>query len=405
MKTEKKYNITIVGAGLVGSSLALALALQSNDFNIAVLEKHRFDCTDNTQRDRRPIVLSYGTMMVFKRLKVWESLIPCATKIKRVTVSEKSAFGATHFSADEEKLPALGYVLPFYELRHILYQRMASEKKITIIPVSELLSIENRSKKKAKLIIETTTGKVTIQTDLVAACDGARSSVRELLGIKNYEKDHGKHALTATITLCRMYDGTAHQRFTKDGVLAILPLAHSTSTIDKPQCAFIWTMKIEKLKDVNNWDKNTFIKNIQQSFSNQLPPIQEIAIDRSYPLHTSFITEDVHPHVVLLGNAAHTLYPLAAQGFNLGCRDAQCLANIISKAHQTFKPLGSLSVLQEYKTSRARDQKCIRHFTSSMIKVFLCHFPLMSPIRGLSLLTVDLLLPLKKHLTKQLLGL
>lgn len=348
-------SITIVGAGLVGMSLAIALAPY---FEITLYEKHLPDHL--TPRDTRPISLAYGSQQILQTLKIWAELAAHASPINEVVVSERGAFGGVNFKARDYALPALGYVVPLCELQNALYKSVEAQKNIHLKTAPSVETILQN------------------KTDRIIACDGSWSEVRDYLTIPAQIGEQNDEAQIFKLQLTKSHQHKAYERFTEFGSLALLPLH------DQNQMQCVWTHARHQQVDAQQ---------IQQIFKN-IVEIKSLESVAQYPLQTISVTNPIKENVILMGNAAHTIYPLAAQGFNLGLRDAAALAEILVQNKE----------LSEYLDWRAPDQKQIQRLTGSLVAIFDLQLPLLKPLRGLGMLAMDLLPPLKKRIAEKTLG-
>jgi len=387
------YDIIVVGAGLVGSSVIVGL--QKAGFRIAVLEHHLPNVMTNNQQDSRPISLAYGSQQVLDHWGIWSALATAACPIDTVHVSSQGYFGRVKFSADEYDLPALGYVVPFAQLQQALYQKAASLEQVSFISIEKLNQIECEHQA-ASVSYRAADKDHKISADLLIAADGAQSTCRQLLRIDTVSENLGEVAHIAAIDLASPHQGIAYERFTKKGTMAILPL------FDAKQCRLVWTMDKAQSDEVSTWDSDTLLSALKNVFGERLGPILKIEKQASFPLQTTLAKTAIKERAVLLGNAAHTIYPLAAQGFNLGLQDAVVLARVLSQAKDQKQSIGDAAVLQRYVDLCAHRQKRVIGFTNGIAKVFRWQWPLLGHCRAMGLLGVDLLPFLKNDFAKTL---
>jgi len=386
-------DIVIVGAGLVGTSLAVAL--RGLGFRVLILEKNLPQSVTQTAVSTRPISLAYGSQVILQTMGVWPLLAAAATPISKVHVSQQGRFGSTHFSAEALQLPALGYVLPYASLAQQLLALASDSPGVDIVPIQTLDVLESRSEY-AEVVFTTDSGRQCYRCGLVVAADGARSRSRQLLNIRSDEYDVGEVALTAVLTLKSSHQQVAYQRFTAQGVLAVLPLANPL------QARLVWTMTQSQYQAVEQWSASCLSQQVQALFAKHIL-IANVERQQHYPLRSEWAEQQWRDHCVLIGNAAHTLYPLAAQGFNLGLRDVAVLAELI--AANQGKALGSRAMLQQYQRWRAPDQKRTVALTKGISYFFGLELPLLGAARSMGLLASDLIPPLKNQLARQTLGL
>lgn len=396
MTKATSVDILLIGAGLVGTSLVVAL--RGHGLRIGVLEHHLPSVMTTTSTDSRPIALSYGSQVILQSLGLWENLAAHACPIRAVHVSDQGALGRIYFQAQELEVPALGYVIPYDDLQRALYQRAASQEHVTFTAIEEILSIDCGDGG-ATVIAKTAQGEQIFHAELLVASDGTHSTVRKLLSIEAEEKNTDDVALTALITLREAHQSIAYERFTKVGTLALLPLS------DNKKYRLVWTLPKTEADRMMQWSSTQRIAHLQQIFQNRIPLIESIQLSHQYPITTVIASEKIRSGLVLLGNAAQTIYPLAAQGFNLALRDVAVLSEIISDARAAVQSLGDRRVLQAYADWRAEDQQHTVSITDRISEIAGLHWPLIKRVRGLGLLATDLLLPIKKRLARQLMGL
>lgn len=394
--SKNKSDLIIIGAGLVGTSLAVSM--QNHGLQIKILEHHLPDATLSLkEKDMRPITLSHASYQILRILGVWEDLASESCPISIVHVSDQGALGTVCFRASELQVPALGYVVPFYKLQNALYQRAASQKNVEIIPITNVLAI--RCGNIASVNYLTTEGEKNLQTSLLVAADGTESTARRLLNIPIKEKNENGVALIASMDLRKPHNQTAYERFTPQGTLSVLPL------FNQNQCRLVWSLSRKLADKVSQWPDEEFQCKVQEIFKNRLGEIKSLKRDSQFPLQLLISKEQIRPGFVLLGNAAHTLYPIAAQGFNLGLRDVAVLNELVVSAYQRHNSLGEISLLQEYIKWRKEDQKQIIRLTRNISQWFSLPLPLANRVRGLVLLAIELLPPIKNQLAKRFLGL
>lgn len=396
MLDAQKTDILLIGAGLVGTSLIVALKQQG--LRIRVLEHHLPQVMTKTATDSRPVALSYGSQRILQSLGLWGNLAPLACPISAVHVSNQGTLGRIHFAAQELQVPALGYVVPYDDLQQALYHQAANQEGVEFISSEEIISI-HCDDLGGTVVAKTANGEQTFSAELLIATDGTRSTARKLLQIETAEKNDQEIAATALITLREPHQSVAYERFTDQGTLALLPLS------DAKKYRLVWTLSQTAADELTNKTNTQIIDEIQQIFHNRLPSIVDFQWDHRYPVTTVIAKEKIRPSFVLLGNAAQTIYPLAAQGFNLALRDVAVLSEVLIEARAAQQLLGDLSVLRKYVDWRSGDQQRTIGITRQINNLFGYHWPLANRARGLGLLATDLILPLKKRLAWQLMGL
>lgn len=387
------FDIVIVGAGLVGTSVILGL--QQAGFRIAILEHHLPEVMTSNVEDTRPLSLAYGSKIVLDRWSVWSALAEVACPIETVHVSEQNRFGRVKFSAKDYDVPALGFVVPFSRLQQQLYQKAASQPDVHFIPIQKINTIQC-DEAGAQIHYQSLAGAQTVKATLLIAADGTGSTCRKLLNIKSASEDLEEVALIATIDLAEEHRGIAYERFTKKGTMAILPL------FNRKKCRLVWTMEKALSEQVATWDDAKLLSEIADCFGERLGALLALKREAVFPLQTLLAEEEVRPSMVLLGNAAHTIYPLAAQGFNLGLQDAAALTRVLLQAKRDERSIGELSVLQRYSDIRKQQQERVIRFTNGIAKVFRWKWPMLSHCRAMGLLGIDLIPFLKDDFARTL---
>ncbi len=396
--TPAPYDLLIVGGGMVGTSLALALA--GRGLRLAVVEAAPFRRAAQPSYDDRAIALSQGSRRIFEAMGLWPELAPAATSIERIHVSDQGHFGITRLSAQEEGVEALGHVITGRALGEGLVQQAEGLQGVDIFSPASLRTLRlDGAQASASLEREGET--ITLQARLVVAADGSDSAVRRLLDIPVRGHDYGQTALVANVTPQRPHANVAYERFTPHGPLALLPL----SAVDRrPRCALVWTHDPARSEQLLALDDAGFLRALQDTFGTRLGRLLTVGRRHSYPLRLLQATEQTRPRLVLIGNAAHTLHPIAGQGLNLGLRDVAALAEVVVGAVRAGRDPGDAEVLADYDQWRAADQRRVIDFTNTLVQTFSNRFPPLSLARNLGLLATDLLPPLKHRLARGAMG-
>jgi len=377
-----KYDIIIIGGGLVGTSLANAIC--HLPLKIALIEAKSFEAK---VADPRPLVLSHVSVNIFTALGFWQHVAKFANPIAEVHVSHQGKFGQARFKATEHKVQAFGYLIKAEKLLNSLREEILA-KKIDVISPATITAINNN-----ELTLKKGGETINCQAKLIIAADGANSTLRQLENIAVETYDYEQTAVIATVKLERAHHNIAYERFTHNGHIAMLPL-------NEAEYASIWAVKNNKLEQLQNISDQEYLQQLQENFGYRLGRFATVNNRIYYPLKLTFAKEQIKKFVVLIGNAAHSLHPLAAQGFNLGLRDVAVLAELLSDATVKNKSINSDEILEEYVAWRKQDHKHIKRFTDSNVKLFASHFLPIVMARDLGLVVVDLLPGLKQKIVK-----
>lgn len=376
---------------MVGASLACALGNQ--DLNVTVIENHDVKLDTPASYDDRAIALSYGTAQIFRTLGIWPELESRVTPIKHIHVSDKGHIGITRINHKEENVDALGYVITAKSLGQALYRVLSTFNNIKLISPAHLDNIDF-SDDYAKATYQFQNNRETkthsLQTRLLVAADGGNSGIRKLMNINAIQHDYHQTAITANITTSLPHNNIAYERFTSQGPLAMLPMQDN-------RCSLVWTWPTDNAQEIMDLSDNEFLQRLQSAFGNRLGTFTQLGKRHSYPLKLVRAKTQVKKRVALIGNAAHTLHPIAGQGFNLGMRDVAALAQIIVEENINGRDIGLLRVLQPYQQWRQQDQRRIIGFTDNLVKIFSNRFAPLALARNIGLVATDVT-PSLKHL-------
>lgn len=384
------YDIVIVGGGLVGATLALALGA---DHRVALLEAQaRTQSDHHDPSGERAIVLSASSKNILTALEIWPVLAPHVECVKEVQVSDRGHFGQVKITAKEEDLPALGYVIQAKHLQKSLTMLLDQSQFIDVFYQAQchyLRSDEQRVTVKFNSI----NGQQEIIGTLLVGADGHHSVVRDLFNIAVNTVDYAQSAVVSNIDLARGHNNIAYERFTATGPIALLPLSEKKATL-------IWTVPHSSVEEIKSLSSEQFISTVQDIFGYRLGRFISGSPPVAFPIAMLRAAELVRARVVLVGNAANAIHPIAGQGLNLGLRDAAVLVELISD-----KGLDQCeAILHDYVARRYSDHLQIVNITHSLVGFFTnALFPL-TLARNVGMTAMDLLPPLKRWLSKRSLG-
>ncbi|MEN1832066.1 2-octaprenyl-6-methoxyphenyl hydroxylase [Pseudomonas lijiangensis] len=387
-----RFNLAIIGGGLVGASLALALqaGAKARGWKIVLIEPFAPGDSYQPSYDARSSALSFGARRIYERLGLWQQITRRAEPIMQIQVSDRGRFGATRLAALEEGVPALGYVVENAWLGQCLWAGLDREVVTWRVPaeVTHMQALADGYRL-------TLNDETELECDLAVLADGGRSSLREQLGIGVRERSYDQSALIANITPSEAHCGQAFERFTDDGPMALLPLPEN-------RCALVWTRKGNDTQRLAALDDRSFLSELQNVFGYRLGTLRQVGSRHVYPLSLVEAEEQVRSHLVVLGNAAHSLHPIAGQGFNLSLRDADALAEALLESD---KLPGDLSTLLAYRERQRLDQQMTVGFSDKVTRLFGSTQPVVTAGRNLGLLGLDLLPPAKRWFARQAMGL
>ncbi len=389
------YDIAIIGAGMTGASLACALAPSRRC--IAVIEPTLPDNDRRTTYDDRGITLSPSSRRVLEHIGVWRQLSAHITPITQIHISERGHFGMVRLKASDLGRPELAYVAIAKKLGQALHQRLNSINNIMLLCPAELNRFQYIDRG-VSLDIRVENDNRTITAGLLVACDGSHSRVRHLAGIDVKENDFRQVAMVAGITTQKANNGVAYERFTPHGPIALLPVGANKSVL-------VFTVESDEAERYMAKSDAQFIRDIECEFGRRLGGIEYIGARRSYPVKFIKALEQIQRRLVLLGNAAQTLHPNAAQGFNLGLRDVAGLAECVLNGTDRGMEPGDADILRDYHDLRKKDQDKIIRFTNTIASCFYNRLPILSSARNLGLLLLDIMPGVKLPLADVAMGL
>jgi 2-octaprenyl-6-methoxyphenol hydroxylase len=389
------YAIAIVGGGLVGASLALALAPLG--LRIAVVEAVARGEPEQPSFDERTTALANGSVRTFATLGVWTAMERDATPIRKLHVSEQGRFGVARIDAAEQGLPALGYVVPNRAIGRAVVAALDATPAIDVLAPARVVGTELVADRR-HLDIESGDGTRTVTARLVVAADGAHSLLRELCGVGAEHWDYEQTAIVTTVTTQRFHDHVAYERFTSDGPIAVLPLRDG-------RCGIVWTRRPEESSRVLGLGEAEFMRELQDAFGMRLGRFVQVGRRHGYELALTRADRHTAPRLAIVGNAAQGLHPIAGQGFNLGLRDAASLAEVIAGAmSESAADVGDGSILDAYADWRDEDRRRIVAFTDGLVRIFGSPLGLVRGLRSLGLLAFDALPPAKDALSRLSVG-
>jgi 2-octaprenyl-6-methoxyphenol hydroxylase len=392
-----KCDVAVCGGGLVGATLALALAELALD--VVLIEAHPFGTFGQPSFDDRTTALSNGSRRIFDALRVWPLLERAATAIRRIHVSDRGRFGFARLDAAEQGLGALGFVVVNRAMGAALWQRLEESPVRILAPakVRGMRPVDRRQRIECDLGAQ---GSASVEAKLAIAADGAHSALREAAGIGAQSWNYDQTALVTNVLAQRFHDHVAYERFTPSGPLALLPMSEG-------RLGLIWTFTPDLAQSVAQANDTDFLARLQDAFGFRLGRFMRVGTRQLYPLALTRADEHVAERLAIVGNAAQTLHPIAGQGFNLGLRDAASLAEVLAdgRAQQrdAFDP-GDGLWLERYREWRVADRTNIVRFTDGLVRLFSQPLGPIKALRDVGMLAFDLMPAAKGALSQLSLG-
>ncbi|HLV78169.1 MAG TPA: 2-octaprenyl-6-methoxyphenyl hydroxylase [Marinobacter sp.] len=390
-------DLMIAGGGLAGATLALALARVVPELRVTVAEGFPLSpeaLPEDYQPsyDARSTALAWGSRQIFEELGLWQTLAAHATPIRNIHVSDRGRFGATRLSAADHKQAALGYVADNRWMGLCLMRALAQTSVRWRAP-AEVTGMTPRPGG-VEVRLKQDGREQTLTARCLVVADGGRSGLREALGFVPRIEDYQQNALIATVSTSEPHQFTAYERFTDAGPMALLP--HGSPARAGHESALIWTLADDALEQVLAASDEDKCRQLQARFGWRLGRFTRIGQCHHYPLKLVTVDEIVRPGVVLVGNAAHALHPVAGQGFNLALRGLMTLVEQLRRAVDAGVGPGDLRVLGEYQRLHRQDWQQTVRFSDSLIRVFAQAPAPVVAARDAGLVGLDLL-PAAKH--------
>ena len=403
-----RYDVVIVGGGMVGASLAACLRAQPDaaPLNILIIESFALNASAPAASyqpsfDARATALSFGSRQIYAAMGLWQHIAEHVTPIHTIHVSDRGRFGSVRMDNATEGLPALGYVADNKWLGSVLLNALREDASITFACPATVVdaSVDAAG---AQVSYRHGDATITVAAELLVIADGAQSAMRSKLGIVTHQTDYRHAAIVCNVQTQKPHQHVAFERFTDHGPLAFLPLGESA---DSKLSSLVWTRAPAAADRLVQASEAEFNAELQQAFGYRLGRIERCGERFSYPLRLIEAQEQVRPHLIVMGNAAHSLHPVAGQGYNLALRAVLKLVEHLQAARAVGQNIGANDVLNDYLAAQRSDQRNTIAFSHLAATVFVNDGFVVGLGRDLGLLGLDLLPPLKSRLVQQAAGL
>ncbi|MDP2226183.1 MAG: 2-octaprenyl-6-methoxyphenyl hydroxylase [Moraxellaceae bacterium] len=399
----KDTDILIIGGGMVGVTLALLLAREAS-LRITLVEAITLPALSPGEPlpyrpsfDARNTALSRKTVATYQELGLWDELQTHATPIHEIHVSERGHFGMARLVAHEENVESFGQVIENAWLGLVLLRALKTCANVTILDGVRLTAL-TPSPTQMTATLARGDEIFSLSAPLLVAADGAQSVSRTLLGIGATTTPYEQVALVTTVATHLPHDHIAFERFTEHGPIALLPLPDNRRSI-------VWTLPAGTEQPLIDCSDDEFLTALQSAFGKRAGRFVKTAKRFAYPLALTVAQAQALPRAVILGNAAHTLHPVAGQGFNLCLRDCLALTQRVLAAHREGRDTGTLALLRDYEDARLGDQHNVITFSDRLVRGFSNRTPGLTFARNAGMVTFDLLPAAKQALARYAMGL
>jgi 2-octaprenyl-6-methoxyphenol hydroxylase len=460
--SNQHFDVIISGGGLSGSLMALSLSkltkIDGTLLSIAIVESLPFNKTTpadvNALFDSRVLALSHGSAKYLAELGVWQYLKDDACAITNIDISDRGHFAKARLTAAEYSVNALGYVIDMAllgkahlkALHHNSHTSIKCEINVShgnnntnnthtqhnihwfspdsIVNINwqgqdkcpeQSQDQDERAIDKAQVMVTLNSG-TQLSAKLLLGCDGVQSPVRKIANIEVTCDDYQQVALITNVTTSKAHHHKAFERFTEFGPIAMLPLSSVSigsgnakpmnvkSTGSASRCSLVWTMTPEQGEDINKLDDEAFKVTLERAFGSYLGAITHVGKRDTYPLVLLQARQQIYQRMALVGNASHTIHPIAGQGFNLGLRDVKVMADLVKNALAAGQDIGNFALLHTYQMDRRKDQQQVIQLTDSLVTLFANDLPPLVVGRNVGLQAFNVMSPLRNALVKKTMG-
>jgi len=402
MRTRAVHDVAVVGAGMVGAALALALA--KDGFDVALVEpRPPAPWRESDEVDLRVVALAPSAIDLFRRLDVWTSIASArACAYRHMHVWDALAPGTLDFDANDLGAPNLGHIVENRLIQHVLWQALRDDARIALHCPASVAATESDERGRTLTLADGT----LLAARLVVAADGAESALRRMLDITAQDRDYGQRAIVAHVATERPHENTAWQRFLPGSTLAFLPLADGRPLAAIPglrgtwaparRSSIVWSVPNTAAERLLTLDDATFCAELGAAFDFRLGLIGASTPRAVFPLRMRLAERYIAPRFALVGDAAHVVHPLAGQGVNLGLRDVSELCAALIEARAAKQDFASATVLRRYERRRRSDNALSAHAFDAIQRVFGSNAMPIAALRGFGLDVVNKLGPLKR---------
>jgi len=397
-KQKTDYDIIIAGGGMIGTSLGLALA--PLNLKIAVVEAVARAAVQQPSFDDRSTALSRSSQRMFAAMGLWPEIVAASTPIKSIHVSEKGRFGFSHIDAAQQKVEALGYVVINRVLGQVLQDALVEVDGLDLICPGTITALDSTDNQ-VDVTIDAAGKPRLLSCKLLVAADGANSTVRDMIGISATRAEYGQWAVIGNVLPSMPPDNRAFERFTDTGPVAMLPVADG-------RAGFVWMLSPDNAKKMLSLTDAEFTARLQDTFGYRLGGFSKVGKRAAYPLALTKANGLIARRSVVVGNAAHGLHPVAAQGFNLGMRDVAALCDCIADARAeqgVAFDCGDTAILENYAQWRRDDQSKVVRFTDGIVRLFADTRLPVRALRNLGMLAFDMIPGVRRVFAKHTMGL
>mgnify|MGYP000273977319 CR=1 FL=1 len=394
MNQSKHYDVIIVGGGMVGLTLACALGQQA--FSVAVVEAYEpLDIQAGDDYELRVSAISKSSQQVFENINAWQGMLKRrASPYQHMHVWDATGDGKIHFDAADLGVDVLGHIIENRVVQFSLYEQCQQLRNVELFCPHQVKEI-HYSEAQSEIILD---DESCITTKLLVGADGANSKVRDVAGIVIDKSAYEQKGVVSVVKSTQFHKSTAWQRFLPTGPLAFLPLSDG-------RCSIVWSAENQRADQLLAMDDETFCRELEQEFDYTLGKVESAGQRAAFPLIRRHANEYVKKGLALIGDAAHTIHPLAGQGVNLGILDAAALAETLVTARAKGQNIASITTLRKYERWRRADNSLMMYSMSGFKNLFSNEQSNLAFIRNAGLNLVNSMGPVKHKFMRHAMGL
>jgi len=394
MNQSKHYDVIIVGGGMVGLTLACALGQQA--FSVAVVEAYEpLDIQAGDDYELRVSAISKSSQQVFENINAWQGMLKRrASPYQHMHVWDATGDGKIHVDAADLGVDVLGHIIENRVVQFSLYEQCQQLRNVELFCPHQVKEI-HYSEAQSEIILD---DESCITTKLLVGADGANSKVRDVAGIVIDKSAYEQKGVVSVVKSTQFHKSTAWQRFLPTGPLAFLPLSDG-------RCSIVWSAENQRADELLAMDDETFCRELEQEFDYTLGKVESVGQRAAFPLIRRHANEYVKKGLALIGDAAHTIHPLAGQGVNLGILDAAALAETLVTARAKGQNIASITTLRKYERWRRADNSLMMYSMSGFKNLFSNEQSNLAFIRNAGLNLVNSMGPVKHKFMRHAMGL